>query len=65
MDLEGILQLRESQSALHEHDNIYSYMDVRKPHEHSLSKVIQLSDIVYDLIRLPGYCWFFIDTPEM
>jgi HD superfamily phosphohydrolase len=24
-----------------------------------------MSDIVYDFIRLPGYCWFFIDTPEL
>jgi HD superfamily phosphohydrolase len=40
-------------------------MDVRRPHQVTPDKIIQLSDIVYDFIRLPGYCWFFIDTPEM
>jgi hypothetical protein len=65
MEHENILQLRESNSNVHEQDNIYSYMDVRRPQHVSSEKVIQMSDIVYDFIRLPGYCWFFIDTPEM
>jgi HD superfamily phosphohydrolase len=41
-------------------------MDFRKaPKVGYTDKTVQLSDIVYDFIRLPGYCWMIIDTPEM